>query len=256
MSPRGRLVLLGVGLTAFGAMLAVGILGLPAFGASVHPYRDLAVAGTFDHATANAVASINFDQRGFDTFGEETILFCAVVGVAALLRPVHRERRRTVSSGGIILESTGLLVYLLFPLTLVLGVDVVTHGAITPGGGFQGGIILATGLHLLYVGGRYRLLRQLRPVDWFEHGEAAGVVLFGAIGLAAAALGGRLFANVVPTGTLGDLVSAGTVPLFNLAVGIAVASSVVVLLASFLDQTLAIRSAPNPPQDNEAEDAA
>ncbi|WP_336857553.1 MnhB domain-containing protein [Sinomonas albida] len=258
MSRRLRLILLGVGLAALGTLLVVALPQLPRFGGDAHPYRDLAVVATFQHATANAVSSINFDQRGFDTFGEETILFCAVVGVAALLRPVHRERRREVASGGRVLESTSLLVYVLFPVTLVLGADVVAHGAITPGGGFQGGVVLSTGIHLLYVGGRYRLLQRLRPLAWFEQGEALGVVLFGALGLAAAAFGSALFANVVPQGTLSDFVSAGTVPLFNIAVGLTVGSSIVVLLASFLDQTLAIRADPDGagPSDGVREGAA
>ena len=252
MTRRGRLVLLMVGLVPFGALLLVGLLGLPGFGGDSHPYRDLAVLATFQHSTANAVSSVNFDQRGFDTFGEETILFCAVVGVAALLRPVHRERRREVASGGRVMESTSLLVYVLFPVTLVLGADVVAHGAITPGGGFQGGVVLSTGIHLLYVGGRYRLLRRLRPLEWFEQGEALGVVLFGALGLAAAAFGAALFANVIPQGQLSDFVSSGTVPFFNVAVGLTVGSSIVVLLASFLDQALAIRADSRGPDREEA----
>jgi multicomponent Na+:H+ antiporter subunit B len=59
-----------------------------------------------------------------------------------LLRPVYRERRREVSEAGHVLESTNLLVYFLFPLTVVLAVNVLAHGAVTPGGGFQGGVIL------------------------------------------------------------------------------------------------------------------
>jgi multicomponent Na+:H+ antiporter subunit B len=256
---RIRLAVLAVALAALGAMLAVAFVALPGFGGASHPYRDLAVGATYGHSTANAVSSINFDQRGFDTFGEETILFCAVVGVVALLRPVHRERRREVGTGGLTLESTSLLVYVLFPLTLVLGADVVAHGAITPGGGFQGGVVLATGVHLLYVGGHYRLLQQLRPLEWFEQGEALGVVLFGGLGLAGAALGADLFANVVPQGQLGDFVSSGTVPLFNIAVGMTVASSIVILLSGFLDQALAIRAArPEGPRggDEDQEGAA
>ncbi|KHL03265.1 MnhB domain-containing protein [Sinomonas humi] len=260
MSRRARLTLLWIGLAAFGVAMAIAFTGLPGFGGTFHPYRDLAVVATFAHATANGVSSINFDQRGFDTFGEETILFCAVVGVATLLRPVHRERRREVRSGGRVLESTSLLVYILFPLTLVLAADVVTHGAITPGGGFQGGVVLSTGIHLLYVGGRYTLLRRLRPLAWFEQGEALGVVLFGALGLAGAALGSALFANFVPQGQLSDFISAGTVPLFNIAVGMTVCSSVVILLAGFLDQALAIRSDPgtqgDPPDADSKEEAA
>ncbi|MDP9882670.1 multicomponent Na+:H+ antiporter subunit B [Sinomonas atrocyanea] len=258
MSRRVRLGFLAVALVAFGTMLWAAFAQLPGFGGASHPYRDLSVAATFAHATANAVSSVNFDQRGFDTFGEETILFCAVAGVVALLRPVHRERRREVGSGGRTLESTTLVVYVLFPLTLVLGVDVVAHGAITPGGGFQGGVVLATGIHLLYVGGHYRLLERLRPLDWFAQGEALGVILFGALGLAGAALGADLFANAIPQGQLGDLVSSGTVPLFNIAVGMTVASSVVILLSGFLDQTLAIRAAPgeDPAQPDKDEEGA
>jgi multicomponent Na+:H+ antiporter subunit B len=95
---------------------------------------------------------------------------------------------------------------------------------------------------LLYVGGRYSLLRKLRPLAWFHQGEALGVVLFGALGITGAALGSALFANVIPQGQLGDFISSGTVPLFNIAVGMTVCSSVIVLLASFLDQALAIRA--------------
>lgn len=244
MSARARSAGLIVGVLAVGALMLIAFLGMPRFGADVHPYRDLAVAATFTHHTANAVSSINFDQRGYDTFGEETILFASVVGVAALLRPVHRERRRRVDDRGRVMESTSILVYLLFPLTIVLGLDVVAHGAITPGGGFQGGVVLATGIHLLYVGGRFRLLRRLRPLTWFQQGEAIGVVLFGALGLTGAALGSALFANFVPQGELAQILSAGTVPLFNIAVGMTVCSSVVVLIAGFLDQALAIRAAP------------
>ncbi|MDQ0028424.1 MnhB domain-containing protein [Arthrobacter bambusae] len=242
MTRRIRLVVLVVGIVAFAAAMSLAFTGMPHFGGDIHAYRDAAVSGTYAHDTANVVSSINFDQRGFDTFGEETILFCTVVGVAALLRPVHRERRREVSDAGLVLESTGLLVYVLFPLTIVLGVNVVAHGAVTPGGGFQGGVILSTGIHLLYVGGRYSLLRKLRPLVWFQQGEALGVVLFGALGIAGAALGSALFANVIPQGQLSDFISSGTVPLFNIAVGMTVCSSVIVLLASFLDQTLAIRA--------------
>jgi multicomponent Na+:H+ antiporter subunit B len=244
-----RLIGLGVGVLAVGFFMVVAFVGMPHFGGDIHPYRDLAVAATYAHHTANAVSSINFDQRGYDTFGEETILFCSVVGVAALLRPVHYERRRKVRDGGRVMESTSLLVYVLFPLTIVLGIDVVAHGAITPGGGFQGGVVLATGIHLLYVGGRFKLLRRLRPLSWFQQGEAIGVVLFGALGIAGAALGSALFANFIPQGELAQLLSAGTVPLFNIAVGMTVCSSVVVLLASFLDQALAIRAAPRPAND-------
>lgn len=36
----------------------------------------------------NVVTSVVFDYRGFDTLGEATVLLCAVVGVAFILRRV------------------------------------------------------------------------------------------------------------------------------------------------------------------------
>nr|WP_256127900.1 MnhB domain-containing protein [Arthrobacter sp. SDTb3-6] len=129
-----------------------------------------------------------------------------------------------------------MLVVVAVPLTLVLGIDVVAHGAVTPGGGFQGGVVAATALHLIYVGDRYRVFARLRPIGLFEQAEAAGVVAYAAVGVAGLAFGGSWLANILPHGTLARLVSAGTVPLLNAAVGLAVAGSVVVLLSHFLDQ--------------------
>src|SRR5205085_10697104 len=106
--------------------------------------------------------------------------------------------------------------------------------------GFQGGIVLATGLHLLYVAGRYRSLERLRPTPLVEYTESAGVVAFAALGLATLAGAGSFLANTLPYGTFGQLVSAGTVPLLNSAVGVAVASSGIVLLAPLLQQVVPV----------------
>jgi len=38
----------------------------------------------------NVVTSVVFDYRGFDTLGEATVLLCAVVGVALVLRRTRR----------------------------------------------------------------------------------------------------------------------------------------------------------------------
>lgn len=254
MSRRVRMIVLVIGVLAVAAVIGIGVAGLPAFGGHRHPYRDLAVAAAFDRATANVVSAVNFDQRALDTFGEETILVASVAGVAALLRPIPSERRRRVASGPPVLDSTRLLTVIFFPITLLIGVDVVAHGAITPGGGFQGGVVLATGIHLLYVGGRYRLLERLRPIRIFEIAEGAGLVIFIAIGVSGLALAGDLFHNIIPYGELGQLVSSGTVVVLSCAVGMAVASSVVVLLAGFLDQALALIE--DPGADRHDEEAA
>ncbi len=45
-----------------------------------------------ERQTTAVVSAINFDYRGFDTLGEEFILFAAVIGVASLLRGLRGER--------------------------------------------------------------------------------------------------------------------------------------------------------------------
>jgi multicomponent Na+:H+ antiporter subunit B len=128
---------------------------------------------------------------------------------------------------------------------LVVGLDVVVHGHLTPGGGFQGGVVLATGLHLVYIAGQYRTLERLRPTILFETGEAVGEAAFVCIGLAAMVATGAFLANAIPQGTFGNLVSSGTVPLLSIAIGIEVASGVVIVLTAFLEQALAIGPDPD-----------
>src|SRR2546423_11872905 len=72
---------------AFLALFIVAIRGIPAVGHYRGPYGDVlnAVAGSERHST-DVVTAINFDYRGFDTLGEESILFAAVLGATVLLR--------------------------------------------------------------------------------------------------------------------------------------------------------------------------
>lgn len=241
MTRRVRLVVFGVGGLGLLAVLVIALTGIPGFGGGLHPYRDRAVPAALAQATPNVVASVNFDLRGLDTLGEELILLASVLGAATLLRTARGEDRKDPPAPRRLLPSTVLAGYLVLPVTLVLGLDVVVHGHLTPGGGFQGGVVLATGLHLLYVAGSYPALRRLRPLDWYEYGEAAGSGVFALTGLAGVVASTGLLANLLPHGSTGSFFSAGTVPLLNVAVGIGVGAGAVVLLASFLAAEVAAR---------------
>jgi multicomponent Na+:H+ antiporter subunit B len=118
---------------------------------------------------------------------------------------------------------------------------VVSHGHVTPGGGFQGGVVLGTGIHLLYVAGSYSALERARPVRAFEWGEVIGSGAFAALGVAATFIGGAFLSDIIPNGRFGNMFSAGTVPLLNGAVGIEVASGTAVLLAKFLEQAILVK---------------
>ena len=125
--------------------------------------------------------------------------------------------------------------------TVLLAIYITMHGHLTPGGGFQGGVIAATALLLVYLGSDYAAMRRLRPKALVETAKAAGAGSFVLIGVAGLIVAGSFLENFLPLGTPGELVSAGTIPLLSLAVGIEVAGAFVLLLSEFLDQLLVIR---------------
>jgi multicomponent Na+:H+ antiporter subunit B len=227
-----------VGAGCIGAMMLLAFFDMPRFGTSYHPYRDRAISATAAHVTPNAVSSVNFDQRAIDTLGEETIFFASVIGAAALLRMSRDEHEDRSPDEGRVLEATRLLGYLWLPLTLVVGLDVVAHGHLTPGGGFQGGVVLATGLHLLYVTGSYPALQRMRSVRAYDYVEAFGAAAFAGLGVAGLGVAGSFLYNALPLGSYGQLFSTGTVPVLNGIVAVEVGAGVMVLLAQFLEQAI------------------
>ncbi|MGW6787588.1 MnhB domain-containing protein [Streptomyces chartreusis] len=240
MNPRTRLWLVAVGLAGVAALLVVACLDLPHFGGDRHPYGDRAVHASLDRHTANTIASVNFDQRAFDTLGEMTILFAAVVGCVVLLRQT-RDEHRARPAPAVVAPPVRRYALLVLPVALLVGLYVIAHGQLSPGGGFQGGVVAATSLHLLYLGADYRALERIRPVGLFEVGDALAASAYLVTGLAGLIGGTAFLANtLLPYGTFNTLSSGGTVPLLNAAVGMEVACAVVVLLARFLDQAVEI----------------
>jgi multicomponent Na+:H+ antiporter subunit B len=248
MSERMRRYMFVVGAAGLGGLLVMGAFDLPDFGNFDGVYgRRVSAAAVHERAAVNVVTAVVFDYRGFDTLGEEFILFGAVVGVALLLRAQReeeeeeprdeaRDRQAPPSSDAVRELSLGLIA----PAVL-FGIYVVAHGHLTPGGGFQGGVVLATAPLLLYLGGLYPGFRRLSPESLIEAAEgtgAAGYVVVGLVGL----VGGSAFLqNVLPLGAPRALLSAGTIPVISLAVGVAVAAGFVFLLSEFLEQTLEVR---------------
>jgi multicomponent Na+:H+ antiporter subunit B len=241
VSPRVRLALFLVAAAVFAVAFTAACTDLPRFGTSSHPYGSRAVSAALEHRTANVISAINFDQRALDTLGEESILFGSVLGALALLRRARDEDRGDPEPGRV-LPSTRLFGAGLLPVTVLVGAYVVAHGQLSPGGGFQGGVVLATGLHLAYVAADYRVLRRVRPLAVFAALDAVAAGAFAALGLAGLITGAAFLQNVLPLGTFNQLSSAGLVPLVNAAVGVEVASGVIVLVAQFLDQAVEIVS--------------
>jgi multicomponent Na+:H+ antiporter subunit B len=225
-----------------------GFSGLPDFGHYAGPYGDiLNRVAVPERSNTDVVTAVNFDYRAIDTLGEEFILFAAVVGVASLLRTLRGERARDpdddapgrrVPETSLAIRVAGLA---LVAPTVLVGIYVVAHGHQTPGGGFQGGVILATALLLTYLSADYMTMRRVGPTELIETAEGAGAVGFVLIGLAGLVFGSAFFQNVLGKGTPGRLDSAGLIPLGNLAVGLAVTGGFAFMLSEFLQQTLVRR---------------
>lgn len=80
---------------------------------------------------------------------------------------------------------------MLFPFILVFGVYVITHGELGPGGGFQGGVILAAAFILYGMIFGAEALRNKVPNAVLDFLMAGGVLLYAGTGLHNMLAGGR-----------------------------------------------------------------
>jgi multicomponent Na+:H+ antiporter subunit B len=233
---------------AFGVFLLWGLADLPAFGDynGVYGLTLNRVAVDETHATS-VVTAVNFDYRAFDSLGEEFILFAAVVGLALLLREARDEEVGPPDddAAGRVVPQTSAAVRvatlgLVGPIVL-LSLYITAHGHLTPGGGFQGGVIAASALLLVFLGGEYVIWRRVRPLPLVEIAKASGAASYVLIGVGGLIFAGSFLENFLPRGTTGELLSAGTMPLLSFAVGVEVAGGLVLLLSEFLEQALVVR---------------
>ncbi len=135
---------------------------------------------------------------------------------------------------------------LAFPFILVYGFYIIIHGHLTPGGGFQGGAILASAMLLLLLAYRYQESTRYVRKTMMKTLESGGLLLFGITALSAMALGagyfynwlsprGLLFGDIVEVGSsFANLNTAGLIPIMNLAVGIEVVGAASVILLALL----------------------
>lgn len=121
-------------------------------------------------------------------------------------------------------------------LIMLFGIYIVLHGHLSPGGGFAGGVIIALSfIHLILAFGR-KDAEKMIPGKFLALGESFGGLLF--LGLALIGLAsGVFFLNFFHSkGTPFNLLSAGIIPLCNIAIGLKVGAglfAVFMVLALF-----------------------
>lgn len=155
----------------------------------------------------NIVTSVLASYRGYDTFGETTVIFTAGIGVMLILRQRRLKRPppdgeeeedlKTSLNGSI--SGLGsdhdlvphLVSKLLIPFILMFALYVQFHGDFGPGGGFQAGVIFAAGFIL------YALIFSLEEARVILNEKvilcliALGVLIYGGVGVVSMLLGGH-----------------------------------------------------------------
>jgi multicomponent Na+:H+ antiporter subunit B len=179
-------------------------------------------AGQGDIGAANIVTAVVLGYRGFDTLGEVTILFVAATAAGFLLGGAAPGQRQARPAGFVLRAAADLLL----PFLLLLGGYIILHGHLTPGGGFQGGAILAAAFFMPLLA---------NPANPYNHvaatlAEGFAGAAFIVIGLVSLLGGDAFLTPLLGKGTLGELFSAGSLPLLYLAIGIKVGSELAGLL--------------------------
>jgi multicomponent Na+:H+ antiporter subunit B len=232
-------------LLVFGGLFILGATGLPPVGNYPGPYGDVinSVAVNERHVT-DMVAAVNFDYRGFDTLGEEFILFASIMGVLLLLReqgderkapPVDESPRRAVPLPS---EAVRAGTLFLTGSTVLFGLYIVTHGHLSPGGGFQGGVIITGALIVVYLASDFERFHKLLPHQLVEVTEALGAGGYALVGLIGMLAGATYMQNVLPLGEAGQLLSGGTIFTLSVVTGLEVASGLFLLGTAYLQEML------------------
>jgi energy-converting hydrogenase B subunit I len=128
---------------------------------------------------------------------------------------------------------------------LIFGLYVIMHGHLTPGGGFQGGAVIVSGVVMLLVAFSSNELKKSLRERLLSIMESTGALIFAILGFAGIGtvffynflVGSPIFGRIPAFGpNPGDIWTGGVIPLMNLAVGLKVVaglSAVVLAMALF-----------------------
>lgn len=219
-----------------------------------HPWpslpRDILSSGGYGETGAtNLVSAIYLGYRAYDTLGETVVLLASLTGAMGLVmaagsaplsagdgagrnaaghgayEPSPARRRRT--------DIIDLTAGKLAPIVLLFGWYVMFFGHRSPGGGFQGGVVLASGIVFIAIGrregglGRIDARRRAFRSDTLAKVEALAFMAILALSIAGSASGSIIMGNPIPAGSA--LPQVAYIVAFNAAIGLKVGSGVALI---------------------------
>lgn len=178
-----------------GGALLYATADFPAFGSPDAPIHAGATAAHYVHQSyadahiPNIVTTVLASYRGYDTFGETTVVFTAAVAVMLLLGGSSRKSivETIEKADPIALVGAKMLI----PYILLFALYVQFHGDFGPGGGFQAGVMFAAAFIL------HGMVTNLKKTQAAASLKAVGflipfgVILYGGTGILCMALGGK-----------------------------------------------------------------
>ena len=146
-----------------------------------------------DTEVPNMVTAVLADYRGFDTMFETVVVFIAGVAVLAILKnsgrrnPVRRDYEVDAEPDLIVTNTVRLLI----PVVQIFAFYVLAHGHVSPGGGFQGGVLMGASFILVALSWDLETALARFPLHWCTIIAGLGIVLYAGIGILSMFLGGE-----------------------------------------------------------------
>ena len=185
-----------------GILLLYAAQDFPAWGYLQSPASDSPVSKHFiadtgvDTEVPNMVTAVLADYRGFDTMFETVVIFIAGIAIIAILRrtgadadsPALERESDVAAEPDLIVTNT---VRLLIPVIQLFAFYVLAHGHVSPGGGFQGGVIMGASFILVALAWDLPKALDRLSVDRAIMLAGVGILIYAGIGLFSMLLGGE-----------------------------------------------------------------
>lgn len=231
----------------FIALMLYTVSEMPPYGAVDVPTNNevaekYIMDGVTETGATNIVAGMILDYRAFDTLGESTVLFIAIMSVVLLLRKdkeyvndeedlrILEEQRIQEQKPNVALKTVA---FMMIPFIFLFGIYVILNGHISPGGGFSGGAILGAGLILYANSFGFTKLRKFFNFKVFTAFTSGPLLVYAGLKTYSFFTGANHLYSIIGPGTPGMILSAGIILPLNICVGMIVACTMFGFYALF-----------------------
>jgi len=226
MKPLALLLTLAIGVLLLMASMDLPDWGDPGSPASTHLSPHFIEKSMEETSVPNLVTSVLADYRGYDTMFETVVIFCAGITVLIIIRRTPRRKGKIIKprpdreDADIILRSAARL---LVPVMQLFALYVIAHGHHSPGGGFQGGVILGASFILLAIAYDLKIVLKRFKENSVLFFSALGVLLYAGIGVICLFLGRNFLAYAAWAKLLGITeVEAHSHGMLGVEIGVAI----------------------------------